>query len=196
MHEENLEVLDRLKKGNQLYLQSSTNPADISEEIRSLTASKGQSPYAIVIACSDSRVIPEAIFCAGIGEIFVIRVAGNVLDNHQLGSIEYAVSHLKTNVVVLLGHTGCGAVKAAIKHRKAAACGECQEEEKFIRYIIDDITMAIGDEQDDHKAAVLNVRHGVSVIRQAFLDHKEIDNGRLDILGAVYNVDTGMVEWV
>ena len=74
-----------------------------------ISAAEGQKPYAIVISCSDSRVIPEAIFSAGIGDLFVIRVVGNVLDNHQLGSIEYAAEHLGVKLIVMLGHTGCGA---------------------------------------------------------------------------------------
>ena len=78
------------------------------------TAEEGQRPYAIVIACSDSRVIPEQIFGAGLGELFVVRVAGNVLDRHQLGSVEYAAAHLHCRMILMLGHTGCGAVGAAL----------------------------------------------------------------------------------
>ena len=81
------ESLAKLKKGNQEYLTALSNPGDISAAIRKETADCGQQPYAIIIACSDSRVIPEAIFSAGIGELFTIRVAGNVLDDHQLGSV-------------------------------------------------------------------------------------------------------------
>lgn len=80
----------KLIEENQKYLNSLTNPSDISKSIREQTAENGQEPYAIIITCSDSRVIPESIFSAGIGELFVIRVAGNVLDNHQPGSVEYA----------------------------------------------------------------------------------------------------------
>ena len=131
-------------------------------------------------------MIPEAIFSAGIGELFVIRVAGNVLDNHQLGSIEYAASHLDANVIVMLGHTRCGAVSATIKGST----------EGYIRYITDDIREAIGAEKNDYKATVLNVKHGVNVIRQAFREHPEIQSDGLDIVGAVYNVDTGKVDWL
>jgi carbonic anhydrase len=116
----------------------------------------------------------------------VIRVAGNVLDNHQLGSIEYAASHLDANVIVVLGHTRCGAVAAAIKGST----------EKYIRYITEDIREAIGTETDDYKATVLNVKHGVQVIRQAFREHPEIQSDELDVFGAVYNVDSGKVDWL
>ena len=81
-------ALKRLKEGNSVYLNSKTNGGDISPEKRLFTSKNGQKPYAVIVGCSDSRVIPEAVFSAGIGELFVIRVAGNVIDNHQLGSIE------------------------------------------------------------------------------------------------------------
>ena len=79
--------MEKLIEGNKCYLTAMTNPGDVSPQIRQVTCDEGQSPYAIVITCSDSRVIPESIFSAGIGELFVIRVAGNVMDNHQLGSV-------------------------------------------------------------------------------------------------------------
>ena len=182
----NSEVIEKLKKGNEQYLQNRYNPGDTSAKIRKKTAVEGQHPYAIVIACSDSRVIPEAIFSANLGDLFVIRIAGNVLDNHQLGSIEYAASHLDANVIVMLGHTRCGAVAAAIKGVK----------EGFIKYITDDIRETIGVETDDYKATALNVKHGVSRIRQAFKEHPEIPSDELEIVGAVYNVDTGKVDWI
>ena len=108
------EALMRLREGNARYLQAENAAGDVSPALRRTTFEHGQHPYAIVLACSDSRVIPEAIFSAGIGELFVIRVAGNVVDNHQLGSIEYAEDHLGCNLVVVLGHTACGAVDAAL----------------------------------------------------------------------------------
>ena len=101
-----------LIEGNQRYIHAKAGTGDVSARLRQKTAEEGQQPYAIIISCSDSRVIPEAIFSAGIGELFVIRVVGNVLDNHQLGSIEYAAEHLGTKLIVMLGHTGCGANKA------------------------------------------------------------------------------------
>ena len=182
----NEEVLEKLKNGNTLYLKAAVNSGNISERVRLKTATDGQHPYAIVICCSDSRVLPESIFSAGIGELFVIRVAGNVLDNHQLGSIEYAASHLDANVILMLGHTHCGAVGAAIKGKT----------EGYIKYITDDIKSAIGDETDDYKAACLNVRHGVEEIKNAFKEHPEIQSDELAVIGAVYHIDTGIVDWL
>ena len=111
----NLTILKKLKHGNAEYVERDQHTGNVSSAVRLKTAIEGQHPYAIVIACSDSREIPETIFNVGIGELFVIRVTGNVLDNHQLGSIEYAASHLDANLIVMLGHTKCGAVGATIQ---------------------------------------------------------------------------------
>ena len=186
MNKENEKVLERLMQGNEIYVKNNQNAGDVSLEARQRTAKDGQHPYAIVITCSDSRVIPDAIFSAGIGDLFVIRVAGNVLDNHQLGSVEYAFSHLDANLIVMLGHTKCGAISAAQNSHGTT--------DKFIKYIIEDITEAIGDETDDYKATVLNVKHGVNIIRNAFHDHPDIEDGELDVLGAVYDIETGEVK--
>ena len=201
MNKDNEKVLERLKKGNEIYVENNQNAGDVSREMRIKTAREGQHPYAIVITCSDSRVIPDAIFSAGIGELFVIRVAGNVLDNHQLGSVEYAFSHLDSNVIVMLGHTGCGAISAtqhllAGKIHGSDAENAHEAADKFIKYITDDIAEAIGSETDDYKATVLNVKHGVKTIRDAFHDHPDIEDGELDVLGAVYDIETGEVKWL
>lgn len=102
-------ALEKLKAGNASYIDAKVNSEDISQAKRTDTLVNGQKPYAIIITCSDSRVIPENIFMTGIGELFVIRIAGNVIDEHQLGSIEYAASHLGAPLIVVMGHTHCGA---------------------------------------------------------------------------------------
>ena len=93
------EAVEKLLSGNKQYIGSKYGVGDISKEKRRLTSLHGQSPYAIIVTCSDSRVIPEHIFSAGIGELFVIRLAGNVIDDHQLGSIEYAADHLGLSLI-------------------------------------------------------------------------------------------------
>ncbi|MDO4869741.1 MAG: carbonic anhydrase [Bacillota bacterium] len=180
------EAKQKLIDGNNQYLSSKTSPADISGALRAKTAQEGQKPYAIIITCSDSRVIPEHIFSAGIGELFVIRVAGNVLDNHQLGSIEYAAEHLGTKLIVMLGHTRCGAVGAAIAGHTGG----------FIDYIVKDITLAIGDETDDFKASCMNVEHGVERIRHELEIHPIRDEKGLEVIGAIYHVEDGRVEFI
>lgn len=182
----NPKLLERLQKGNDEYVRSGRCDGDFSPSIRELTESKGQHPYAIIITCSDSRVIPEAIFNAGIGDLFVIRVAGNVLDDHQLGSIEYAAAHLGSKLIVMLGHTGCGAVGATI-----SGGGD-----GFIKYITDKISDSIGKEKDPQKACELNVINGVNEIREAFRNHEEIQAAGCDVIGAIYDIKTGMVRWL
>ena len=180
------EAKRRLIEGNLRYLNAVTNAGDVSPQLRARTANEGQRPYAIIITCSDSRVIPESIFSAGIGELFVIRVAGNVLDNHQLGSIEYAAEHLGTKLIVMLGHTRCGAVAAAIEGHS----------DGFIGYILKDISEAIGSEKDDFTASCLNVRHGVARIREELTIHPIDDAKGLEVVGAIYHVDDGRVEFL
>ena len=174
-------IRQRLERGNLRWQQRQD-----AAQLRRRGAEQGQTPYAIVVACSDSRVIPEEIFDAGLGELFVIRVAGNVLDRHQLGSIEYAAAHLHSRLILLLGHTGCGAVSAAL-----TGGGE-----GYIQYITDEILLAAGEERDPLLACEKNVRHGVEILRRAFAEHPEISAAELEIRGAVYDIESGAVRWL
>ena len=178
------EAINRLKEGNKKYLTEKTGSGDISPAVRLRTFQNGQQPYAIVIACSDSRVIPESICCAGIGELFTIRLACNVIDDHQLGSIEYAASHLDCGQIIVLGHTGCGAVDAALKGHS----------DGFIRFIIEDIQEAIGAEKDPSQACRLNVLHAMERLKEEFALHPEIAG--IDISGGIYDISSGKVEWI
>ena len=179
------EALQRLKDGNARYLAAEKSDGDISLALREKTCAEGQSPYAVIITCSDSRVIPESIFSAGIGELFVIRVAGNVIDNHQLGSIEYAAEHLGSRLIVVMGHDHCGAVDAAINH----------DPENYIKFITDEIKIAIGDETDDYKACCLNVRHSIKTIEESLEIQHEEEHG-LRVCGAIYHLEDGRVEFL
>ncbi len=180
------DAIYRLAAGNLKYLTAQKSNSNISRRIRLATATDGQSPYAIIVTCSDSRVIPEHIFSAGIGELFVIRLAGNVIDDHQLGSIEYAAEHLNCKLIVVLGHTRCGAVDAAIHHEPTG----------YIRYITDSIRQAIGEETDPYKASCLNVRHSVTEIEKSLsISHVEAETG-LRVVGAMYHIEDGSVEFL
>ncbi len=180
------EAINRLRQGNAAYLESKTPTGDVSPRLRKETALHGQTPYAIVITCSDSRVIPESIFSAGIGEIFVIRLAGNVIDRHQLGSIEYAAEHLGTKLILVMGHTHCGAVASAMAGHSGG----------FIGYILEDIQAAIGGEKDDFKASSMNVRHGMAQIRRELSIHPIQDGKGVEVHGAVYDIETGVVHFL
>lgn len=179
------EALEKLKKGNKHYISAEKNEGDISPALRERTCAEGQSPYAVIITCSDSRVIPESIFSAGIGELFVIRVAGNVIDNHQLGSIEYATHHLGCRLIVVMGHDHCGAVGAAIS----------DEPDGYVKSITDEIKKTIGGETDDYKASCLNVLHSVNKIEESFSVDKDGENG-LRVCGALYHLEDGRVEFL
>ena len=109
----NEEVIQRLKDGNERYVTDKLN-GDLQDSVRRASQTGGQAPYAIVLSCADSRVVPELAFDTGIGELFVCRVAGNVANTSSIASMEYAVAHLGTKVIVVMGHQSCGAVTAAV----------------------------------------------------------------------------------
>ncbi len=180
------EVLDLLQHGNTAYVASGAFCGNISDDRRKELTEKGQSPMAVVIACADSRVVPEVIFSCGLGDLFTIRIAGNVMDAHQMGSVEYAVSHLQTPLVVVLGHTHCGAVAAAL-HGEA---------DGHIKYIIDSIQKAIGEETDAYRACVLNVQAAVCEIQEAFAHETDPILQHEQVVGAVYDIETGTVSFL
>lgn len=178
-------ALKKLKKGNISYQTAKKSKGNISLKLRKKTCAKGQKPFAVIVTCGDSRVIPESIFSAGIGDLFVIRVAGNVIDNHQLGSIEYAVGHLGCRLVLVMGHSHCGAVDAAIK----------LEPQGYIKFITDEIRKAIGEETDNYKACCLNVRHSVKKIEENLKVGQNEEHG-LCVRGALYHIENGKVEFL
>lgn len=177
-------ALNRLMAGNKEYLIAKEGKGDISEEIRILTHEYGQKPYAIVIACSDSRVIPEKIFMVGIGEIFTIRVAGNVIGDFELGSIEYAAGHLGVKLIMVMGHSRCGAVDAAIHDAGHDS----------IIHITDEIKKAIGAETDPVCCEKKNILHSMKRIKKSPLLQPSIKDGSLKIVGAYYHTRSGEVE--
>ena len=121
-----------------------------------------------------------------IDRISIIRLAGNIIDDHQLGSIEYAAGHLGCRLVVVLGHTHCGAVDAAIHHESSG----------YIRYITDEIKKAIGEETDPYKASCLNVRHSVQEIEKSLCIHNIEEETGLRVVGAMYHIEDGSVEFL
>lgn len=179
-------ALAKLKEGNRKFVESSHTSMDTSRILRRHFKENGQHPYAIIISCSDSRVVPEVIFSAGIGDLFVIRVAGNVIDAHQLGSIEYAAEHLGTGLVVVLGHTDCGAVGAVLNGHGGG----------YIDYIAADIAEAIGEEKDPYRACCLNVEHCCRTIESSLQIRKDEEEYGLQVLGAVYNLESGEVSFI
>lgn len=179
-------VLEFLIERNESYVSSGKNEGDISQARREDTATNGQSPYAVIVTCSDSRVSPEHIFGAGIGELFVIRTAGNVIDDFSLGSVEYGAEHLRARVVLVMGHTGCGAVEAALS---GGAHG-------YIKTITDEISSGFSEGLSAEQAEVLNVINGMEKIRESELMKSLEANGSVVIQGALYDTFSGFVEYV
>lgn len=181
---ESKKALKWLLEGNKDYIDAKRNhKGDISKEKRLHTHQHGQNPYAVVICCSDSRVIPENIFMTGIGDLFVIRLAGNVVGDFALGSIEYAVSHLNTKLVLVMGHTMCGAIHSAI----------IDHHESFISSIINEIQSCIGDCKDNTIASILNVKNTINKIKKSEIINELLDND-VKIIGSIYHTHSGEVE--
>ena len=174
------EALARLQAGNAVYVASGAHAGDVGAVRRGELAC-GQAPFVVIVACSDSRVVPEIIFSCGLGDLFVIRVAGNVMGDCQLGSVEYAVEHLGANLVVVLGHTHCGAVGAAL----AGGATGCTAA------ITDEIRAAIGEEADERAASALNAQASAArILRELALDPAPT------VLAALYDIESGAVEWL
>jgi carbonic anhydrase len=175
----------RLREGNARVVSGKATCPRQSDEVRAALATT-QKPFAVVVSCSDSRVPPELIFDQGLGELFVIRVAGEVLDKPALGSVEYGVAHLGARLVVVLGHERCGAVKAAMDGGHASPNLEALIAP--IRPAVASVADKEGDKLD--LAVRANVARVVRQIRAAIAAEE------LEVMGMYYDLDTGKVELV
>lgn len=191
------EALARLVAGNKRFLHGAARSARLQRETLADLA-KGQRPYATILGCSDSRVPPEWIFDAGLGELFVVRVAGNVLSPEIAGSLQYAGSHLQTPLFVVLGHEGCGAVQAALQTKHQGA-----QHRSRIQILVDSIVPALPDydpglspQQRLAQAVESNVRWTVRQICSTPEGQARIAEGRMMIVGAVYEIETGRVRFL
>ena len=182
------EALSRLKVGNERFAQSKVSTSKPVAARRAETA-KEQHPFAIIVGCSDSRTAPEIIFDQNIGDLFVIRTAGNLVDDYALGSIEYAVDHLGTRLIVVLGHERCGAVSAALAGDSAPG-----HIDSLVRDIQPAVTATKGKEGD----ALANAIHendaevAAKIRKQAQLGELA---SQVRIVEGYYDLDTGKVEW-
>jgi carbonic anhydrase len=178
-------ALERLIAGNKLYLNSSANPADISLGRRAESVEKRQLPTAAIVTCSDSRVIPEHIFSAGLGELFVIRVAGNIIGDFELGSIEFAVQQLDVPLVVVLGHSHCAAVATALSGQASG----------HLESVIHEIQAGLNGTNDMDQAILNNILHSQSRILQSPVVCDLVKTRGLMIATAKYETATGQVEF-
>ena len=197
--------LDRLKEGNErFYTGRMIHQNQDMKTVDILTA--GQAPFAVVISCSDSRVTPEIIFDQGLGDIFCVRTAGNVIGDYEEGSVEYAVEHLNTGLVVVLGHSSCGAVKAFVEYKQEACDHHHHDDDHLghIKSILDKLgsqeegveaLQSDGDVYD--KMTRANIAHGVKQLRQSDPILSELyKKGEVEIIGAIYHIDSGKVEFL
>ena len=187
------EAVSKLKEGNGRYAGGNLQHPGQTTERRAELA-KDQHPFAVILSCSDSRVPPEIVFDQGLGDLFVVSVAGNVIDDHGLGSIEYAVDHLGTRLILVLGHQSCGAVKAAKETiaAKGKAPGHIQSLVTAIKPAVEATVKA--DLETTIKA---NVKDVVQALRSSTPILKaKVDSGDVQVIGGYYSLDTGAVTFL
>ena len=183
-------ALANLKAGNKKFVADKLE-AKLQDKSRRKELTKGQNPYAIILSCADSRVVPELAFDAGLGELFTVRVAGNVANSSSIGSIEYAVAHCGTKLIVVMGHESCGAVTAAV------AGGDNGYN---INHLLSHITPAIAASAEgatitdivkkNAEMTVEELKNRSAIIKNA------VDSGDVEIVAAYYNLDGGKVDFL
>lgn len=183
------DALSRLKEGNRRFVENTIQKAPVYHAIKSDLV-KEQSPYAVILSCADSRVVPEMIFNAGMGELFVVRVAGNVANTSSLASMEYAVAHLDARIIVVLGHQNCGAVTTAVQGGDYGP---------NLNHLLSHISSAIKEASDAtsvdeviRKNAELTVR---TISKDSEIIARAVEEGKVKIVPAYYNLDSGKVEF-
>ncbi len=196
------EALERLRAGNRRFVSGAGGDDALTSHARRREVATGQAPFAIILGCSDSRVPAEMVFDQGLGDLFVIRVAGNIAAPSQIGSVEYAAAHYDTPLVVVLGHSQCGAILAALE--------ELQQPEETLspnlRSIVDRVRPSVEgllatELRHDTQALIqqavrANVRASVNQLRHGSrLLEQLIQDDRLDVIGAEYSLETGIVEF-
>jgi carbonic anhydrase len=196
------EALQRLREGNLRYVDENRSSESVISPRRRRELSDGQEPFATILGCSDSRVPVEIIFDQGLGDLFVIRVAGNIVAPSQVGSVEFAAERFKTRLVVVLGHSKCGAITATLEQ----LTGPAERASRNVHSIVNRVRPAVEGLLDTglrhdyealvHHAVRANVRassnqlrHGSSVIEQM------IQTEGLVVVGAEYSLETGMVDF-
>jgi carbonic anhydrase len=187
------QALTRLVEGNQRFQNDATgHPLLHSKQRESLVG--GQSPFAAILSCSDSRVPPELIFDQGLGGLFVVRLAGNTVTRAGLESLDYAVDHLGANLIVVLGHDSCGAVKGATVECASKPAAELPEIFGNICPAVDQARKA-GDNKLESRVIDLNVSSQVGMLERSPLFKKRVADGSLKIVGGRYDLESGKVEF-
>lgn len=196
------QALEKLIEGNKLFVEATTNGAELVTSLRTMNAEDGQNPFAVILGCSDSRVPAELVFHRGLGDLFVIRVAGNVVAPSQIGSVEFACQQFGTELVVVLGHSHCGAIDATVD----ALLGDPDEISPNIAAIVDRVTPAVLPLVNDHnyvdhadlihQAMRANVQQSVNGLQLRSRTLRSfVRKGKLKIVGAEYSIETGKVDF-
>jgi len=187
------DAISKLKEGNGRYTSGNLqHPGQTAGRRMELATS--QHPFAIIVSCSDSRVPPEIVFDQGLGDLFIVRVAGNVINEEGLGSIEYSVDHLGTRLILVLGHQSCGAIKAA--RETIAAKGKAPGHiESLVMAIKPAVEATAKDDLDTTIKA--NVKRVVETLRSSTPILKaKVDSGDIRVIGGYYSLDTGAVSFL
>lgn len=196
------EALERLREGNRRFVAGSGTRDELCSQARRSELATGQDPFAVILGCSDSRVPVEIIFDQGLGDLFVIRVAGNIVAASQVGSIEFAAARYGTPLVVVLGHSQCGAVLATLEELQQPT----ENQSRNLRSIVDRVRPSVEPllaTELRHDPDSL-VRHAVKANVRASTNHlrngseileRLIQEDRLQVVGAEYSLDTGVVEF-
>jgi carbonic anhydrase len=196
------EAIQRLKEGNQRFMSGVRSIETILKQMQRKDFVAGQEPFAVILGCSDSRVPAEIVFDQGLGDLFVIRVAGNIVAPSQIGSVEFAVETFNTPLVVVLGHSMCGAVMATIDELERPTSEKSSNVLSIVNRIRPTVKPLFETElrNDPDKllessihanilAATNNLRHGSQMLEQL------VEKGELTIIGAEYSLETGEVEF-
>jgi len=184
------EIISRLTSGNENFIKDKLN-SENQDSARRKTQLEGQDPFAIILSCADSRIVPELIFDTGIGELFVVRVAGNVANTSSIASIEYAVAHLGTQIIVVLSHESCGAVTAAVKGG---------DNGYNMNHLLAHIAPAIvesGNNTTVNEVAKKNAMLTAQNLEtQSTIITDAVNSGKLNIVSAYYHLETGRVDFL
>lgn len=189
-------ALDLLQQGNSRFVSNLKANRNLLEQVNA--TSDGQWPFAIVLSCIDSRTSAELIFDQGLGDIFSVRIAGNIINTDIIGSMEFACKVAGSKLVVVLGHTKCGAVKGACDHVEMGNLTELLSKLQPAVYA-EKLTKENRDSsnyQFVENVAEINVKRNVkSIIERSFILEQMVENGEIGVVGAMYNIDTGAVEF-
>lgn len=184
----------KLIAGNYRFVSGTFAPKDLTSVRREDLKKNGQKPFAVIVSCSDSRLPPELIFDQALGDIFVVRVAGNVVDPVAVGSVEYGVEHLGAPLIVVLGHEKCGAVKATVDGGEApGSIGAIVEK---IKPSVDKAkATGVPADQLAERTADLNVEAVMADLEKSPIIKHLIEKGEVKIVGAKYHIGAGTVQW-